>query len=210
MTRTLAAAVCVVLCALLPGCSEQPKIEQRTQQGLLPGEELARTKPSPLIVRPLPTPAPTPPPRSSLPSPFASASDPGSLARPTEQVPVAPVASPDAGQSAQAALNQPSAATQATTPRDLPSELIALLGQPADCLDLAAVASGGGRTTISLTVSVMPSGRVIRASASAPNQPASGLRCLEQKASAGKFRAPVPGAPIDVTATIPIEVVARP
>ncbi|MDB4988302.1 MAG: hypothetical protein JWN04_3480 [Myxococcaceae bacterium] len=208
MTKTLGAALCVVLGALLPGCSEQPVVQQRPQ-GLLPGEDVSRPSAAPRVVRTPPTPPPAPPPRSSLPSPFATAADPGALAK-SAQAQLASLAAPDAGDRAPDLSAGPAAAAPVTAPRDLPTELISMLGQPADCLDLAAVASGGGRTTISLTVSVMPSGRVIRASADAPNQPASGLRCLEQKASAAKFRSPVPGAPLDVTATIPIEVVAQP
>ncbi|MDB4975587.1 MAG: hypothetical protein JWN48_3928 [Myxococcaceae bacterium] len=206
MTKTLSAAVCVVLGALLPGCSEQPAVPTR-QQGLQPGEELQRTPPSPLLVqKPEPKPAPRPPP-SSLSSPFAK--DPGALIKPPPQAGLDPAPALDAG-SATPLAPTPSAASEATTPRDLPSELIKLLGQPADCLDLAAVASAGGRTTISITVSVMPSGRIIRATASAPNQAGDALRCLENRASAGNFRGPVPAAPRDVTATIPIEVVAQP
>ena len=200
MTSTLAASSWFVLLALLPGCSEQPVVQPRSQ-GLLPGEEAART-PKPVV---LPH-APVPPPRqpvSSLASPFAKANDPGSLSKPQ----AAPSAQ-SADASAQAAGG--SALAEATKPRDLPAELTALLGQPASCLDLDAVAAAGGRTTLAITVQVMPSGRVTRASASAPNQGGDALHCLENRAGAVSFRAPVPGAPTEVTATIPIEVVAQP
>lgn len=202
MIRTLAAVSWVVLSALLlPGCSEQPVVQTRPR-GLLPGEETSHARLEPPR-KPAPVaPAPPPPPRSQLASPFAKAADPGALASP--QALGAAAASADAGSTAVPATDAP------TPPRDLPSELIALLGQPASCLDLAAIAAAGGRTTISITAQVMPSGRVTRASASAPNQLGDALRCLEDRATAKSFRGPVPGAPREVTATIPIEVVAQP
>jgi hypothetical protein len=208
MIKPFAAVLCVVLPALLPGCSEQPAPQLRPR-GLLPGEEVPRGPGPQLVPKPAaPTPAAAPQP-SSLTSPFAPAApDPGALARPQPVAPAAAVVE-DAAVDEVAPTPSPSEALT-TRPRDLPSELTALLGQPGSCLDLAAVASAGGRTTISITVSVMPSGRILRASASAPNQAAEALRCLEQRASAGSFRGPVPSAPLEVTATIPIEVVAQP
>jgi hypothetical protein len=197
--RGMLAAALLASAGLLLGCSE-PEAPLLRQRGLAPGEEVPRgpTPPPPSA----PPPAP-PPPRSSLESPFAArAPDPGALVRRE------PARDEDAGMPA--APQRASGPADTGAQRDLPAELTALLGQPASCLELASVASAGGRVTISLVAYAVPSGRITRATATAPGQPATALRCLEQRAMAVSLRGPVPGAPLQVTATIPIEVISQP
>jgi len=195
----LAAALLTSACCGL-GCSDSPAPQLR-QRGLAAGEEVPRGPTS--LPKPAAPPPPMAAPRSSLESPFAArAPDPGALARsaPTEEA-------EDAG----APLAQiPTGPADTGVRRDLPAELIALMGQPGSCLELANVTSAGGRLTITLTAYAVPSGRITRATADAPGQPATALRCLEQRAVAGSLRGPVPGAPLQITATIPIEVFSQP
>ena len=180
------------------GCSEKT-VEQPRQQGLAPGEERPL---GPVVLKSEPAPAP-PPPRapSSLASPFASAKpDPGSLQR----------TDPPLMEEPGAAVPPAAEPHDKVAQRDLSAELTALLGQPASCLELASVAAAGGRLTIVVTAFAVPSGRITRASVKAPGQPTSALRCLEGRATSGSLRSPVPGAPLQVTATIPIEVISQP
>jgi hypothetical protein len=181
------------------GCSEKT-VEQPRQQGLLPGEGRPL---GPVVIKPEPA-APPPPPRapSSLPSPFASAKpDPGALQR-TDPPPIR--------EEPGAAVPTAAEPHDKVAQRDLPAELTALLGQPASCLELASVAAAGGRLSIVVTAYAVPSGRITRASVDAPGQPASALRCLEGRVTSGSLRSPVPGAPLQVKATIPIEVISQP
>jgi hypothetical protein len=184
-----------LLCAGLAlglGCSDPAPVQTRPR-GIAPGEEVPRGP----VTLPTPPAAPSTPPPSSLSSPFAKKGAPGALTR-VEVV--------DAGTSGAA----PAPVADAGPPRDLSSELVAKLGRPADCIDLAKAAQAGGRLNIVVVAEVMPSGRITRAQASAPDQPASALRCLEQKATSAGLRGPIPGAPLSVTATMPIEVVSQP
>jgi hypothetical protein len=186
--------LCAALASLALACSDSTPAATR-QRGIDPGSDVpagGQAKP------PAPAPAPPPPaPPSSLGSPFAKL-DPGALTRREE----------DAGGPARA--DAGSEPVDAAPPRDLASELASALGRPADCLDLQQVVNSGGRTTVVVIAQVMPSGRITRVEASAPGQPASALRCLQDRASAASLRGPVPGAPLGVTATVPIEVVSQP
>jgi len=199
MIRRLHALACTAfVLATAPACSKGDDALPRRPQGLLPGEEVPR---GPTTLPPNAQPPkgqPPPPPRSSLPSPFlARAPDPGALRR------------PDAGGAAASAEATPAADAGAKPERDLAAELAGLVGAPAQCVDLATVARGGGRLTITLSATVVPSGRITRASASAPGQPTQAVRCLEQRLAAASFRGPVEGAPRSVTTTVPIEVVSQ-
>ncbi|MET0285714.1 MAG: hypothetical protein ABW352_14640 [Polyangiales bacterium] len=183
-----------LLCAALAlyGCSDsQPAARPR---GLLVGEETR----APVITPPVLPPPPAAPPPSSLGSPFGR-QDPAALQ--------APPAVQEVEQPAQAA---PPPVVDAGRPRDLSAELAERLGSPTSCLDLEKAVSAGGRLNIVVVAEVMPSGRITRAQASAPDQPASALRCLETKATSAGLRGPVPGAPLSVTATLPIEVASQP
>ncbi|HEX5656621.1 MAG TPA: hypothetical protein VFX59_05470 [Polyangiales bacterium] len=177
---------------LLLGCSNAPTAPR--PRGLQPGEE---TKAPVVVARPEPPPPPPPP--SSLGSPFDKALDPGALQAPPPVV-------QDAGQPAQAA----EVVVDASKPRDLSAELLERLGSPTSCLDLQQAVASGGRLNIVVVAEVMPSGRITRVQASAPGQPASALRCLENRASSAGLKGPVPGAPVSVTTTLPIEVASQP
>jgi hypothetical protein len=189
----------LALALLAAGSCTEKTVEQPRQRGLAPGEEL----PLGPVVAPAPPPPPAPPSApSTLTSPFASkAPDPGSLQRTDEAPPSEPPG---------AAVPTAAEPHDKVAQRDLPAELTALLGQPASCLELASVASSGGRLTIVVTAYAVPSGRITRATVDAPGQPASALRCLEQRVTSASLRSPVPGAPLQVTATIPIEVISQP
>lgn len=91
--------------------------------------------------------------------------------------------------------------------RDLSAELKAILGQPTSCLDLDKVATGGGNVTVRVIASVMPSGSINRASASAAGQDGAALRCIEQRVLSGSLKGPIEGAPLAVTAESVIEAV---
>jgi hypothetical protein len=65
--------------------------------------------------------------------------------------------------------------------RDLGQEL-ADAASRTGCFDVPAAAKQpGGRLVVSASAYVMPSGRITRATVSAPGQPSSALRCAEQK-----------------------------
>jgi hypothetical protein len=185
--------LCAALALQVLSCRDSAP-EAMRPRGIAPGEEGH----APPVAQPAPAPAPPPPPPSSLASPFATKLDPGALTRREPEDaglapgrPEAPV--PDAGK-----------------PRDLSSELLDKLGRPTDCIDLAKAVAAGGRVNIVVVAEVMPSGRITRAQASAADQPASALRCLENKVTSAGLKGPVPGAPLSVTATLPIEVASQP
>ena len=187
MSRGLAPGWVAVLSCALAACNSRSEEAPRRQQGLAPSEV-----PPPAPPRAT-TPAPTPsaPPPSSLPSPFAQAApNPGALARTEDASPADAAAA---------------AARDAEPERDLGQELAAVLGQPIRCLDVPAVVAGGGKLTITATAQVMPSGRITRASASAPGQPAEALRCIEGIVTAGRLQGSVPGAPRQVAASVTIQ-----
>jgi hypothetical protein len=176
-------------------------VQEPRQRGLAPGEERPLGAVTAPVVATPPAPPPALPP-STLDSPFArKGPDPGALQRP-EPTPV----EEDAGDVVPTGPLPHDTVAQ----RDLPAELTALIGRAGECLELETVASSGGRVTIVVTAYAVPSGRITRATADAPGQPASALRCLEQRATSGSLRSPVPGAPLEVTATIPIEVISQP
>lgn len=176
---------------LILGCSDSKPVAR--PRGLQTGEETR----APVIAAPVVTPPPPPPP-SSLASPFEKTLDPGALQ-------AQPVAVQDAGQPAQA-----TAVVDAGKPRDLSAELLERIGSPMACLDLPQAVASGGRLNIVVVAEVMPSGRITRAQANAPGQPASALHCLESRVTSSGLKGPVPGAPLSVTATLPIEVASQP
>lgn len=196
----VASALALSALSLAEGCGKTDP--PRRPQGLLPGEEGARAPVSSPPETTQPLAAPPRPTTSQLPSPFAQrAPDPGALMR------------ADAGATDAPAAEEPSAASASDAgppPRDLSAELSTMLGAPVPCVDYAAVASGGGRLTIGLSAYVVPSGRITRATVRAPGQPSEAVRCLEKRLSSASFRGPVEGAPREVSATVPLEVVSQP
>ena len=191
----------VVASAGLAACSDTPAPARRPQ-GLLVGEEVPRGSTEVKLPNPPAAQQNAPPPPRSLPSPFS-----GSARNPAELTSDAAVIKlEDAGDAGDSG----DAAAQAGPPRDLPSELRALLGQPTGCLDLAAAEAGGGKITISAVAHVSPTGRVTRATVDAPNQPASALRCFEQRLTSGTLKGPIPNAPVEITTTLAIEISVQP
>lgn len=177
----------------LAACDET-RVQSR-KLGLLPGEEQANAR-APKTEAPASK--PEPPPFRPLPSNLRAGPDPGALSKPADAPPGGDTGAP----AAEAAPPEP-------PPRDLSGELASAFGQPLSCLDAAAVASGGGRLTVTITAYLMPSGRITRASASAPGQPSEAITCLEKRASALSLRGPIDDAPRQVSAALPVEVVTR-
>ena len=185
-----------LLTPLLLACGSKEEPVKTRPRGLTPSEAPTKRMDPPSTVEPEPT--PPPPPRSSLPSPFAKSSDPGALMRTDAATPVEPP-------SAQAGSTEDAAAQ-----RDLSSELAMLIGQPLQCLDVKAMAAGGGKLTISVRAQVVPSGRITRAEATAPGQADEALRCVERLVTASSLKGPVPGAPRSIAAAVTMQVVATP
>ncbi len=179
--------LCVAL--TLYACSDSAPAAS-SRRGVLPDEQ----KPAP-VAAPAPPPPP-PPPRSSLDSPFAKKLDPAAL---QAQAPE---------QTAQEA--EPAPSPTEAPKRDLSAELAERLGSPTSCLDLEKVVASGGRLDVVVVAQVMPSGRITRAQVTAADQPGTSLHCLESKATSASLKGPVPGAPLAVSATLPIEVASQP
>jgi pyruvate/2-oxoglutarate dehydrogenase complex dihydrolipoamide acyltransferase (E2) component len=91
-------------------------------------------------------------------------------------------------------------------PRDLAAEVSAQLDPRGACLDLARIAQGDGRITLSASVTLLPSGRISRATVSAPGQPNEARTCLEQRLLSAQLGGNVPGAPRTVSASFTLEV----
>jgi hypothetical protein len=95
--------------------------------------------------------------------------------------------SPDAGAHGGSAEPEP------TAPRDLAPDLERLLREAADgCVDMPkAAAQPGGRLTLSVSAYVLATGSFSSAQVTAPGQPESALRCLQQavlRANVGDVR----------------------
>jgi hypothetical protein len=91
--------------------------------------------------------------------------------------------------------------------RDLDAELSSALSAVSNCVDVVqAAARPEGRLTISVNAYVQGSGRVSRATVTAPGQPASALSCIEKLALAATLQAPVPNAPVQVKGTTQLQI----
>jgi|GEM_PF-6158219 len=99
-------------------------------------------------------------------------------------------------------------ATPAAPPRDLSRELAGLLPQPSECLDLS-LASKQSTLQVSVSAKVAPTGTLSNISVSAPGQPRENIRCIERRVSLGKLAPDVPDAPLQVEASLSVEVVAQ-
>jgi hypothetical protein len=131
---------------------------------------------------------------------------------PSTPAPSAPGAANPSGTRPSGAASAASGAGQAApqaAPRDLAQELLGVLPTPATCVDFAKAAENGGKLEISVEATVMPSGRISRASVSAPGQSAQAVRCLEQGVLGAALKPDVPSAPLTVRATLPLEIVAQ-
>jgi hypothetical protein len=165
MTHFSSRTISLVLLAVLAACGKEPPPPER-------GIPLAeRREPKPRAPEPSEVAEPTaeraP---SKLKSPFELG--PGDL--------MAPQAAPP-----------PAEPAPEEKPRDLGQEL-AEAASRSGCFDVAAAArQPGGRLAISASGYVMPSGRITRATVSAPGQPSSALRCAEQKLVQSGLRGPL-------------------
>jgi hypothetical protein len=186
------ATLALALALSLAACSsrEQPS----RPRGLTPEEVPAPSATPPTS----PPPERVQPPPSALPSPFAQrAPDPGALMNRDATV-------------GSASGEVTDAAVDAGPPRDLGAELAARIGQPVQCVDMAAIVAGGGKLSITARAQVMPSGRITRATVTAPGQPAQATTCIERLVTAASLASPVPDAPREVSTTVVMQVVATP
>lgn len=128
-----------------------------------------------------------------------SAPDPGALSAP------AAAPAPGAGTGA-------SAPAQAATPapaRDLGADLSNALAPLSSCVDVVqGAAQPEGRLTISVTAYVLGSGRVSRATVTAPGQPASALSCMQDKVMALNLTGPIPNAPTQIKGSTQLQIKA--
>jgi hypothetical protein len=152
------------------------------------------------VAAPIPTPAPVaPPPEAPTVYDFErqAPSDPGALSAPL----------PPSGLAPGNALGEPKAADAGGPARDLGAELSAALGPAESCVDGAqAAALPGGRLTISVSAYVLPSGRVSRATVTAPGQPQTARDCMQKQVLALSLRQPIPDAPTQVNGSTQVQV----
>jgi hypothetical protein len=190
--------VCALgLASLLAACNTKSAPQPR---GLLvsEGQPARAAPPAPAPQEPETAPAP---PFPELPSQsvFGAAAAPTPTPTPSHGSPSPAEAQPD-----------PAPPAAAAPKRDLSAELAGLIPAPVDCLDLAQAAAEGGKVSISVSAMVMPSGFISRATANVAGQPREALHCIESKVAQGALKPDVPGAPLEVQASLPFEVVARP
>jgi hypothetical protein len=92
-------------------------------------------------------------------------------------------------------------------PRDLSGELSSALAPASNCVDVGqAAAQPEGRLTISVSAYLQGSGRVSRATVTAPGQPPAALSCIEKLVLGLSLRAPIPDAPVQVSGTTQLQV----
>jgi hypothetical protein len=91
--------------------------------------------------------------------------------------------------------------------RDLNGELSGLLSPLSSCVDVAQAAlQPDGRLTIAVTAYVQATGRVSRATVTAPGQSSGALSCMEKQVVALALRGPVPNAPTQVTGSTQLQI----
>lgn len=139
---------------------------------------------------------------------------PSTARPPTEDDPFASMterlARSEAAGAAEASPEEAPAAPEAASARDLPAELSGLFGSPTSCFDFARVSALGDTLNVHVSVTVMPSGRVNRASVSAPGLLPAELACLEQRAAGLSMRGPIEGAPRTVSTDIVYDIETTP
>jgi len=87
-------------------------------------------------------------------------------------------------------------------PRNLQSELEAMMGSPASCLKERPVNEAPDNVNISLRASIMPSGTVGRGEVSAPGLTPEEVACVRSRLEALHFAQPIENAPLTVSGTI--------
>ncbi len=190
--RSLHSLTCVALLLCAGAC-------KKSEEYQAPPPGLRDSAGKPIVVsapiKPPPEPAPAPEPPTVYDFERGTA-DPGSLS----------ARQPPSGLAPGNALGAPVADAGAPQ-RDLSSELSAALAPASNCIDVAqAAAQPEGRLTISVSAYVQGSGRVSRATVTAPGQPAGALSCIEKLALGLSLRAPVPNAPVQVSGTTQLQV----
>ena len=183
------ACAALLLCAVACKKSEP---YQPPPPGLRDGEG------KPVVAAPI-TPPPPPAPAPEPPTVYdfeRGTADPGSLS----------AKAPPSGLAPGNALPAP-AADAGGPPRDLSAELSAALAPATNCIDVAqAAAQPEGRLTISVSAYLQGSGRVSRATVTAPGQPPAALACMQKLVLGLSLRAPIPAAPVQVSATTQLQV----
>lgn len=160
--------------------------EDRVNPNAPTREQMAR-----IIPPPANPPAPAPPPRIV----------PRSIARPTE-------ASPGPSPTEFVIEEQVTTPAPPTPPsaRDLGEELRAAIGDITGCLDAETARSLHGSLTVNVTATVLPSGTMSRANATAP-LPEAARRCIQDRALHASIAA-VERAPRSISTTLRFEVEA--
>lgn len=104
----------------------------------------------------------------------------------------------------------PPAEAAAPAARDYAGELTAAFGSPTSCFDYARISTFGESLRVNVSVTVMPSGRVNRASASGTGFTPEEVACLEEHAMNVSLRGPIDGAPRTISARIEYAIEATP
>ncbi len=106
----------------------------------------------------------------------------------------------------------PAAPTEAPAveERDYPTELAAAYGSPTSCFDYARISTFGESLRVNVSVTVMPSGRVNRATASGTGFTPEEVACLEERAMNTSLRGPIDGAPRTISTRIEYAIATTP
>jgi hypothetical protein len=104
---------------------------------------------------------------------------------------------PETTTAEEAAPDQPEA-----PPRNLQSELEAMMGSPVDCLQPRPASSAPGPLNISLRANIMPSGSVGRGEVSAPGLSPAEVACVRSRLESLRFAQPIENAPLSVNGAL--------
>lgn len=154
----------------------------------------------------------------AAPSPAVAPAPSSSSTRSSARRPAAPPAEDDSwrtvGRPAEPAAVEAAApapeAEVAPVERDLSAELSAAYGSPTSCFDFARISTFGDTLRVNVSVTVMPSGRVNRATASGTGLNDAEVECLEARAMALNLRGPIEGAPRTISTRIEYAIETRP
>lgn len=90
----------------------------------------------------------------------------------------------------------------AKEPRNLQSELEAMMGSPVTCLKPRPASQAPASVNISLSANVMPSGAVGRGEVSAPGLEPEEVSCVRSRLESLRFAQPIENAPLTVRGSI--------
>jgi hypothetical protein len=193
-----------LLALLLAGCGGEPESLPEAPSGAagrnVRGGRFGAAEPSAPVAEAAP-PAPAPPPRVRGPGGVAA------RLRARDEAVEAPVP-----YSTRPPTEAPPPATVEAAPvaRDLEAELRAAFVPPPSCLTYERATELGASLRLRVSVTLVPSGRVTRASVSAPGLATAETACLEEAAMAVALSAPIEGAPRTVSASIDFAIETRP